>query len=106
MTAVQRPPILTATPKGVLLRVRVQPGARMEGLDGVHDLDLRLRLAAPPVDGAANAACLAFLTKALRVRRSQITLRSGRRNRRKLVHIDGVTLPQVAAALGIPESSA
>lgn len=106
MAAVPHSPVLTATPKGVLLRVRVQPGARMERLDGVHDHDLRLRLTAPPVDGAANAACLAFLTKALRVRRSQVRLQSGQKSRHKLVHIAGVTLPQVAAALGIPHSPA
>ena len=105
MAAVPHSPVLTATPKGVLLRVRVQPGARMERLDGVHDHDLRLRLTAP-VDGAANAACLAFLTKALRVRRSQVRLQSGQKSRHKLVHIAGVTLPQVAAALGIPHSPA
>ena len=88
-----------------MLRVRVRPGARMERLDGVHADDLRLRLAASPVDGAANASCLAFLAKALRVRRSQVRLQSGQKSRHKLVHIEGVTLPQVAAALGIPHSS-
>ncbi len=106
MGTVPYPPVLTATAKGVLLRVRVQPGARMERLDGVHDHDLRLRLTAPPVDGAANAACLGFLTKMLRLRRSQVRLQSGQKSRHKLIHIDGVTLRQVAAALGIPHSSA
>lgn len=88
-----------------MLRVRVQPGARIERLDGVHADDLRLRLAAAPVDGAANASCLAFLAKALHVRRSQIRLQSGQKSRHKLSHIEGVALPQVAAALGIPHSS-
>lgn len=88
-----------------MLRVRVQPGARMERLDGVHADDLRLRLATPPVDGAANASCLAFLAKALGVRRSQIRLQAGQKSRHKLIHIEGVTLPQIAAALGIPRSS-
>ena len=106
MTAVPHSPMLTATPEGVLLRVRVQSGVRMERLDGVYDQDLRLRLMAPPVDGAVNAACLAFLSGVLRVRRSQISLRSGQKSRRKIVHVEGVTLPQVAAALGIPHASA
>ena len=106
METVPYSPVLTATAKGVLLRVRIQPGARMERLDGVHDHDLRIRLTAPPVDGAANAACLAFLTKVLRVRRSQVRLQSGQKSRHKLIHIEGVTLPQIAAALGIPRSSA
>ena len=101
----QQAPILSATPKGVLLRIRVQPGARTECLDGVRDHVLRLRLKAPPVDGAANAACLAFLTKALRLRRSQIRLQSGHKSRDKLIHIEGAALPLVAAALGIPLSA-
>lgn len=105
MAAIPHAPILATTPGGVLLRVRVQPDARMERLDGVHAGDLRLRLAAPPVDGAANDSCLSFLAKTLRVRRSQVRLRSGQKSRHKLIHIKGISLPQVAAALGIPHSS-
>ena len=88
-----------------MLRVRVQPGAKTERLDNMQDRELWLRLAAPPVDGAANASCLVFLAKALHVRRSQIRLQSGQKSRHKLIHIEGVALPQVAAALGIPHSS-
>ena len=83
-----------------------EPGARAERLDGVHNDQLRLRLAAPPVDGAANRACLAFLTKVLGVRRSQITLQTGRKSRHKVILIEGVTLQHAAATLGIFHSSA
>lgn len=52
--------VLQATDTGVLLRVRVQPRASREHLEGIHGDQLRLRLTAPPVAGAANAACIAF----------------------------------------------
>lgn len=49
MAAVRHSPILSAIPDGVLLRLRMQPGARAERLDGMHDHALRLRLTPPPV---------------------------------------------------------
>ena len=93
--------VLTAIEGGVQLRLRVQPGARAERLEGVHDDELRLRLTAPPVDGAANMACVAFLARKLGVRRFQIKLQSGRKSRHKVLLIDGVSLQHAAAALGI-----
>ena len=61
---------MSATATGTLVRLRVQPRARTECLDGVREGCIRLRLAAPPVDGAANAACIAFLAKILGINRS------------------------------------
>jgi len=105
MAQVHHSPVLAAIEGGVRLRLRVQPGARAEQLDGVHENQLRLRLTAPPVDGAANTACLAFLARILGVRRSQITLQSGRKSRHKVFLIEGVTLQHAAAALGIFHST-
>ena len=105
MVQVPLSPVLAVIEGGVRLRLRVQPGARAEHLDGVHDNQLRLRLTAPPVDGAANTACLAFLARILGVRRSQITLQSGRKSRHKVLLIEGVTLQHAAAALGIFHST-
>jgi uncharacterized protein (TIGR00251 family) len=106
MAQILHSPVLAAIEGGVRLRLRVQPGAKAERLDGVHDDALRLRLTAPPVDGAANTACLAFLAETLGVRRSQITLQSGRKSRHKVLRIQGVTLQQAAAVLGIFHSTA
>jgi len=92
---------ITATPTGTLLRLRVQPRASVERLEGVRDGRVRLRLTAPPVDGAANAACLAFLAQTLGIRRAQICLQAGEKSRDKLIHIAGLTPAQVAAALGL-----
>jgi uncharacterized protein len=95
---------ITATVTGTLLRLRVQPRARSEHLDGLRDGSVRLRLTAPPVDGAANAACLAFLARILGVSRAQVRLQAGVKSRDKLVHITGLTPAQVAAALGLVAS--
>jgi hypothetical protein len=95
---------ITATATGSLLRLRVQPRASSERLDGLRDGYVRLRLTAPPVEGAANAACLAFLAKTLGVNRAQLRLQAGGKSRDKLVHITGLTPAQVAAALGLVSS--
>ena len=96
--------VIEAADSGVLLRVRVQPRARTERLEGVHGEQLRLRLTAPPVDGAANTACIAFLAKALGVTRARLQIRSGAKSRDKLIHIVGLTPEHVATLLGIPLS--
>ena len=93
--------VLQPTETGVLIRVRVQPHASVAGVEGVHGDRLRLRVTSPPVEGAANAACIALLAKALAVRRSQVRLHAGAKSRDKLLHITGLTAAQVATILGI-----
>ena len=93
---------MTATTTGTLLRLRVQPRASATRLEGIRDGQLRLRLTAPPVDGAANTACLTFLAQALKVSRAQVRLQAGEKSREKLIHVTGLTPTQVAAALGLP----
>jgi uncharacterized protein len=95
---------ITATPTGTLIRLRVQPRASIERLEGLRDGYVRLRLTAPPVEGAANAACIAFLAKTLGISRAQLHLQAGTKSRDKLVHITGLTPAQVAAALGLVSS--
>ena len=95
---------ITATTTGTLIRLRVQPRARIERLEGLRDGYVRLRLTAPPVEGAANAACLAFLAKTLGISRAQLHLQGGVKSRDKLVHITGLAPAQVAAALGLVSS--
>jgi uncharacterized protein len=93
--------VLQATDTGVLLRVRVQPRASREHLEGVHGDQLRLRLTAPPVAGAANAACIAFFAKSFGVNRSSVVIRSGVKSRDKLIHISGLTAADAATTLGL-----
>lgn len=70
------------------LSVAVVPGARRTGADGLHDGALRVRLTAPPVDGKANDALLAWLAGELGLPRRALTLAQGQTARRKVIDID------------------
>ncbi len=70
------------------LALTVVPNARRTGADGLHDGCLRVRLAAPPVDGRANAQLLAWLAAELHLPRRGITLQRGDSARRKWVDIE------------------
>jgi len=85
---------VTPIAKGVRLAVRLTPRASREGVDGVVEGPdgrrmLQLRLSAPPVDGAANAALVAFVAKALRLRKSEVAIVSGEKARLKLLELSG-----------------
>jgi len=68
--------------------VHVQPGARRTGVAGVHGAALKIALAAPPVDGKANAALRAFLAAAFDVPLARVTIVRGATSREKIVRID------------------
>lgn len=74
------------------LDLMVQPGARKTEWVGVHGDAIRVRLAAPPVDGKANQALLKFLADAFDVPLRQVELKSGDTSRRKRVIISGSAL--------------
>ena len=72
------------------LTLHIQPGAKKTEVAGEHGDALKIRLAAPPVDGKANAALLAFIAERLGVSKSAVTLKSGQTSRRKVVEVAGV----------------
>jgi uncharacterized protein (TIGR00251 family) len=79
------------SPSGVVLAVRVIPRARQNAIDGIMtDGRLKIRLAAPPVDGKANRALVRFLGEILDVPASQIEIKAGQSGRDKLVTILGM----------------
>ncbi len=84
---------------GAVLEVLVQPRASRTRVVGEHDGRLKIQLAAPPVDGEANAALVAFLADALRVKKVDVALLAGEAGRRKRVRIAGVTAAAAAARL-------
>lgn len=103
MTDRPRPPsgAVTATTTGVRLSVRLLPNASRNEIGAVvEDADgraaLQVRVAAPAVDGAANAALIGFLAKCLRLRKSDITIVSGERARRKIVTMAGDPVELIA----------
>jgi uncharacterized protein len=89
---------------GVVLELLVQPRASRTRVVGEHEGRLKLQLAAPPVDGEANAALVEFLADALEVRKAEVVLMRGETGRRKTVRVRGVRAS--AAALRLAPSGA
>lgn len=93
------PVALRATADGVLIPVRVQPRASRNRVTGVQLGALRLALTAPPVDGEANAAAIAYLAGLLGIPKSRISIVSGEKGRDKVLLAAGTSIDAVAAAL-------
>jgi uncharacterized protein (TIGR00251 family) len=72
----------------LVLALHVQPGASHTEVAGLHGDALRIRLAAPPVDGKANAELLRFLADAFAVPRRQVSLLRGETSRQKVVRVE------------------
>ncbi|MFA7613724.1 MAG: DUF167 family protein [Candidatus Caldatribacteriota bacterium] len=68
---------------GTLLRLYIQPGASKSNWDGIHGERIKLRIKAPPVDGAANEALVAFLAKSFGISKSKIQIIRGETSRQK-----------------------
>lgn len=81
------------------ISVYVQPRANKTAVAGMHDGCVKVRLAAPPVDGAANAALIEFVAARLRIAKSRVRIVTGQTSRRKVVEVDGVSAEQLAGAL-------
>ena len=77
--------------------VRLRPRGPTDRVDGVRDGELRVRVAAPPVDGAANSALLRLLARELDVAPTSIRLVAGAAGRRKIVSIGGISSERIVA---------
>jgi uncharacterized protein (TIGR00251 family) len=83
----------------VKLTVRVQPGARKNEVLGFQEDVLRLKIAAPPVEGKANRELIDFLSGLLDVRKSDVTVEKGETSKRKIVAIAGMSKTQIMEKL-------
>ena len=97
------PPPWRATEGGIELAVRLTPRGGAARIEGVTESDghpcLKVRVPAPPVEGAANEALAAFLAKSLGLPRSAVTLTAGDRARVKRLHLRGEDLAPLLTAL-------
>ena len=73
------------TDQGWLISVHAQPGAKKSAVAGLHGDVLKIRIAAPPVEGKANEALMAFVAKALGVPRRAVSIVKGESSREKLL---------------------
>ena len=86
------------------LRIKVQPGASRTEVGETLGDRLKIRVQAPPVEGAANAALLKWLAKTLGVSKGKVRLAQGERSRDKTVEVTGVDAETARRALGTPIS--
>ncbi len=87
---------LTVVDDGVELQILAVPRASRSRIVGVHDDRLKVQLAAPPADGAANDALVALFMELLGLKRSAVTLVSGHGSRQKRLRLVGVSPEAVA----------
>ncbi len=95
---------ITPISSGVLLKIQVQPNASRTEIVGPFgetpaEQRLKIRIAAPPVDSAANEELLAFLKKKLKVKNSDLTLVRGQTSKKKDVACSGINEAQAVQAL-------
>lgn len=95
--------MLRAAQGGVTLAVRAQPGAKKTSIIGVYGegaaAQLKIAVQAPPIEGRANSALIAFLSDFFAVPKSSVELMAGELSRSKVFLLRGVTLQQAGALL-------
>jgi uncharacterized protein len=72
-----------------VLDVHVQPGARRNGIVGVHGGRLKIKIASPPLDGEANRELVSYLSQLFAVPRSRVSVLRGASSRVKTIHVEG-----------------
>jgi hypothetical protein len=91
--------IVQDTKDGAILTVHIQPRASTTECVGIHGNALKIRVAAPPVDGAANGALIRFLAQTLSLPLAAVCIESGTGGRHKCVRLQGVTAERIIACL-------
>ena len=85
----------------VTFAVRVHPRAKKDAITGQVGEALKVALTAPPVDGKANAACIEFFAKLLKVPRASVSIAAGLTSRNKVVRIAGMGAEEVRKTLTV-----
>lgn len=96
-----RPWLLVGDGK-ITLKLHIQPGARKTAVTGTYGDALKIRLAAVPIDGQANAALIAFVADRLEVSKSAVGLKGGQTSRRKVLEVIGAPPDAAQRLLPIP----
>ena len=95
--------MLRSTPAGVTLAVRAQPGAKKTAITGLYGegaaAQLKIAVHAPPLEGRANQALVAFLAETFSLPKNAVELSSGELSRSKVFLLRGVTLAKAEALL-------
>lgn len=98
------PAIVRDSERGALVTVHVQPGSSRTECVGIHGDAIKIRLAARPIDGAANDELLRFIADQCAVPRANVRIDAGAASRRKRLSVKGLTaqvlLPRLLARSG------
>jgi len=84
-----------------LITLHVQPGARKNEVVGYDGSVIRLKIAAPPVEGKANREVIAFLSQRLDIKKGALTIRRGLTSRDKVIAVDGLSRDEVLRRLSL-----
>jgi uncharacterized protein (TIGR00251 family) len=95
--------MLRAAPSGVTLSVRAQPGAKKTAIIGIYGegatAQLKIAVQAPPLEGRANEALIAFLSQTFALPKNAVKLISGELSRSKVFLLEGITMARANSAL-------
>ena len=83
--------------EGVIFKVSIQPRSSRNEIAGLQDDAVKIRLTAPPIEGAANKMCIEFLAKSLKVRKSDVEIIRGQSSRTKKVLVRSVSRDKIAS---------
>lgn len=83
--------------RGIVFKVYVQPRSSKNMIAGLHANSLKVKVNAPPVDGAANRMCIKFLAKCLSVSPSSLEIIAGHNSRQKTILLKSRQTPPSAA---------
>lgn len=83
--------LIRETKNGLSFDIHVNPHASRAGIAGIADGLLKVKVTAPPVEGAANEACIVLLSKQLGLRKSQMKITAGAKGRKKTILLREVT---------------
>ncbi len=81
---------ITQHKKGIQFSAAIQPRASKNEISGVMNGALKIRLTSPPVEGAANKACIKYLAKTLGISASRVDIVGGLTSKNKIIHIEGM----------------
>ena len=82
-----------------LLRVKLVPRSARNRVVGVENGELKIKIIAPPVEGAANEALLRFISDLLGAAKTDLTVERGKASRHKVVKLRGMNIPEVTRVL-------
>lgn len=91
--------LIQSRAEGCTLHVQLTPRAGQTKIAGIVNGALKIKIAAPPVEEAANVACIEFLARLFRIPKSNVTILLGEHSRKKIILLKGIRAAEAAKTL-------